>query len=300
MSTGGLSDFKFIFIINPNAGNHKIEQFVSNNTLSYVIENTKGPGDATIIAHKYASAYGSKCRFVSVGGDGTLNEVLNGMAESGAQLSIIPAGSGNDFIKSVIPSYKKKQKISYEFISSILTGSPKPIDLAAVNDRYFLNIASVGFDADVVYNAIRFKKTILPAKLSYYMSVFLSLIHLKSRKVTVSIDGNNVDKVITLIAVANGKYYGGGFTPAPGASIEDGILDVCCVEKITRRKVLRFFTKYKEGTHGSIQQVSFDKCRNITVESKDEVRVNIDGELLISKKAVFKICDFKINFIIPD
>lgn len=306
MPTGGLSDLIFVFIVNPNAGNHKmakrarmlIDRFLELNPLTYIIELTKGPGDATRIADKYAKAYGSKCRFVSVGGDGTLNEVVNGMADSGAQLTIIPAGSGNDFIKSIYPLYKKNQKMTYELISEFLTGSPKPVDLASVNGRYFLNIASIGFDADVVFNATRFKKTFIPARLAYYASIFFSLVNLRSKKVSLTADDRVLQKDVALIAVANGKYYGGGIMPAPTAEVDDGLLDLCIVDKITRLKVIRFFSKYKAGTHGVLKEVTFGKSPSVTIESDEDFRLNIDGEILISRKAVFSYTGRKINFVI--
>lgn len=308
MFSGGTTDIIFIFIVNPNAGNRKIaknakkiiHQFLDNTKANHIIEFTKGPGDATKIARKYCEAYGNRCRFVSVGGDGTLNEVLNGMADSGAQLTAIPAGSGNDFVKSVIPEYRKDQILTYDLVYRTLTGESRLIDLATVNGRYFLNIASVGFDADVVYNAISLKKSFIPAKLSYLFAIFISLIKFRTRKMKLSLDGNShINKEFTLVVIANGKYYGGGFIPVPDAVVDDGILDICMVDKVTRRKVLRFFTKYKIGQHGILKEVNFNKCKSIVIESDSKIRVNIDGELLIFDEARFEINDSKVNFVIP-
>ena len=81
--------------------------------------------------------------------------------------------------------------------------------------------------------------------------------------------------------------------------MDDGILDICMVDKVTRRKVLRFFTKYKIGQHGILKEVNFNKCKSIVIESDSKIRVNIDGELLIFDEARFEINDSKVNFVIP-
>jgi len=308
MLTGGTPDNIFVFIVNPNAGNKRIaknarniiRQFLENYNVEHFIEFTKKPGDATEIARRYCDIYGSRCRFISVGGDGTLNEVLNGMADSGAQLAAIPAGSGNDFVKSVIPQYRKNQVLTYDLAHKILTGESKPVDYASVNGRYFLNIASVGFDADVAYDAIKLKKSFFPAKLSYLFAIFISLLNFKTRKMKITMDdGSHIDKELTLVVVANGKYYGGGFIPTPEAVVDDGILDICLVDKVSRMKVLRFFNEYKAGRHGILQEVSFNRCKSILIESEGNIRVNIDGEILIFDKAHFEINGGKVNFIIP-
>jgi YegS/Rv2252/BmrU family lipid kinase len=294
-----------VFIFNPFAGNGKnfliakelINEYVSNNPVNYVFETTKGPGDATKIAFNYALRYTSNCRIISVGGDGTLNETLNGIVGTCAELGVIPCGSGNDFIKSLSD---KSVELSYDLIERTLRGSIKMIDVASVNNRYFLNIASVGFDADVVCNSIKYKKIpIIPSRFAYIISLLLSLIKMKSYHVIIDVDGVKIDKQITLAAIANGKYYGGGITPAPDAIIDDGVLDLCVVDKISRLKVLAFFPKYRKGTHGSLKEVSLIKCKEITVKCTEEISINIDGELSKAKVAYFKLLDKHIGVLIP-
>ena len=291
-----------LFIINPNAGKGKsleiiplIEKIFKNMKDRYIIEITKSPGDATLIAKKYSSQ--EDYTIYSVGGDGTLNEVLNGMVNTNSHLAIIPTGSGNDFIKSI----SRKNEFNLEnILIDTISGTIKKTDVAIVNARYFINISSIGFDADVVRNAMKFKKLpFIPSKLSYLFSIFLTVFSHKNKDLEIILDDNKINNKITLMALFNGKFYGGGMLVAPEAKLCDGYFDVCLVEDLSIFKILTLFPKLIKGKHGEIKEVSFFKSRKAIIKSEKELNLNIDGELVQAKHIEFEIKPNAINVVYP-
>ena len=291
---------KHLFIVNPVAGKGKtlncipqIENFFKNNKASYCIEVTERPGHSISIVKNHL--HESESRVYSVGGDGTLNEILNGMIGRIGSLGIIPKGSGNDFIKSLGVSYK-----SGDIMERTIKGREIPVDIGRVNGRYFINIASVGFDAEVAHNAVKYKKLpFIPGSLAYILSTIITAIRKKNNLLEIKIDDQLIKTNILLVAIANGKYYGGGVMPAPEASLDDGMFDICLVEDMPVRKILRFLPKYINGQHKDIDGVHFFRSRNVSIRSNTDIVMNIDGEIEIVKNAVFEIIPKGINIIFP-
>ena len=292
---------KHIFIVNPVAGKGKALKFVGkiksnvrSVTRDYAIRITRHPGHGTEIAQEYAGL--ENLRLYSVGGDGTLNEIVNGIAESKTPLGIIPAGAGNDFAR-MLYSIKNLDIIT----RSLLTGIVKPIDMVKVNSDYFVNVSSVGFDADVAYNSNHLRKLLfVPGSFSYYLSIFTTLIKNKSHKLDIEIDGALKSSNYLLATVANGKYYGGGMIPAPAAVIDDGILDICTVESKSRIEILKLFSRYIKGKHATIPGVSFYKGNSIKISSAGPISLNLDGEVKRIKNVQYKIIPGGLNIICPD
>jgi len=268
---------KKIYIVNPAAGHGKAKRMAeelknSQSDCESEILITSGAGDATEIARRYSCGDN---RVYSVGGDGTINEVINGSIGGESRVCIIPAGSGNDLIRSV-------DDISGDC----------DIDVGSVNGRYFANIASIGFDADVAHNAKRFKKIPLLGGLSYYISIFYTLIKKKPLKVTIDIEGEPEfcgEKELLLLAVANGKYYGGGIKIAPSARINDGLLDICIIENLSRFKILTLLPKFFAGTHEKLKQVKFVSAKKIKILRDEPGPISIDGEIISVKDMDFDI-----------
>lgn len=289
-----------LFIVNPAAGKGKalklmshIENTFANQPGKYNIEITERPGHAEEIARKYVSS--STYRVYSVGGDGTLNEVLNGMANSSSTLAVIPCGSGNDFIKSAYGSTNPQ-----EIISKLPEAAERTIDLAKVNGKYFLNISSLGFDADVVYNAINFKKIpLIHGSLAYLLSILITMFKYNNNFLHITVDKKHIETKSLLIAIANGKYYGGGMLAAPHASIDDGLFDICLIHKKTRAAILKFFPRFIKGQHLEIEGVSYFQGSKVEIECENYISMNIDGEVERVKKAVFEIIPKGIRIAIP-
>jgi diacylglycerol kinase (ATP) len=294
-------NMKHLFIVNPTAGKgHALEvvplikKYFKNKNEEYIVEKTKCPGDATLIARKYVTE--ENYRVYSVGGDGTLNEVLNGMAESDSSLAIIPVGSGNDFIRSI---YKTNINLKQLLIDTI-NGEEKPIDIGKVNERYFINISSIGFDAKVVESAKNYKKLpLVSGGLAYVLGIFQTLIKNNKLEVEIEAEGIKEKESILLIAVGNGIYYGGGFMALPYAKVDDNLLDVCIVKNLKRIRILTLFSKYKKGKHESIKEVSLQKVKKISLKADTEFPVNIDGELITAKEVYFTLAEKAVKIVFP-
>ena len=291
---------KHIFIINPTAGKHKGLELVSHIKSIYteaVILETKYPGHASELAKDYASP---DAIIYSVGGDGTLNEVINGImsSEHASQVTFanVPCGSGNDFIKGFT-----SEKDPYKLLDSYRNSDTKAIDVGIINGRSFINISSVGFDAEIVLGAKKYKQLpFISAELAYIISVFATLIKLKAYKVKVQIDEKeSIIKNILFITMANGNYYGGGMNAAPNAIHDDGLFDFCIVDQIKRRQVPFLLPKFMKGKHEGLKVLKSIRGRNMTITSDYPLPLNIDGEVLLSDSITLSIKEKAINLLLP-
>lgn len=291
---------KHLFILNPVAGKGKtielipeIRNYCERTGLDYEIATTEYPGHATQISSKYSKA--QKLRIYSVGGDGTLNEVLNGMAGTGSSLAAIPSGSGNDFIKSILG-----EKMPADLIKSAVEGTEQLVDYAKVNDKYFINIASLGFDAEVVWQGRLFKKIpFISGSMVYVLGILASVIQCKNHHMEIKIDDSLISGKTLLVAVGNGRYYGGGMLALPDAEIDDGLFDICHVQAMKRLKILQLFPKYMKGKHATIKGVRLYKGKKVEVNLDKPVPMNCDGEVFLVDKATFEIFPKGLPFVFP-
>lgn len=292
-----------LFIVNPAAGKGRtlkiipeIKSLMERHSLSYHMEITKAPKHATEIAREYINTY-RNLRVYAVGGDGTLNEVLQGVAGSDASLGNVPSGTGNDFLKSFC-----SESDPVVILSKIIEAQPVPVDLCKMNDMYFLNIASAGFDADVVANTQYLKRLpFIKGRMAYIGGILLSLIRLNNFRATFYIDDEEVHMPSVLLsAFANGKYYGGGMKAVPSALPDDGLLDICMIEGMGRLKILLFFPRFMKGKHTGMKEVTIKRCRSFRMACPSPVNINADGELLRLKEVNIEVIEKGVNFIKPD
>lgn len=292
---------KHLFIVNPAAGKghsikylKEIENLFNHRKEEYVLEITKGVGDAINLVRDYVKK--EDYRVYSIGGDGTLNEVINGIIPSKSSLGVIPAGTGNDFIKSLYNS-----KDYRNILLNNVEGKEKLIDLAKVNNRYFINISSVGFDAEVTKEARSLKKKrFIPSSLAYVISIFKTIFKFKGMNIQITIDEKTIERKALLVAVANGKYYGGGMKVTPEADIEDGLFDICIVKDLSKFKILTLFPKLIKGTHDSIKEVEFFRGNKIEINSDKNIPINVDGEIFENDNIVFELMPKSIKIINPN
>ncbi len=291
---------RYLFIVNPIAGRgkslvyiDKIKKYFCEEHEEVIIEITNRENHATEIAKSYCTK--KDYHVFAIGGDGTINEVINGLVGTGSILSVIPCGTGNDFARSLYNNHTFD-----DYLTSLINGQSTYIDLAMVNNRYYVNIASIGFDSEVVENARRFKKVrFLPSSLSYMISVVYTLFKFKSTHLKIDINGKIVEKKSILLACANGQCYGGGIYIAPKAKITDGELDICHVENCSLLKIISYIPKVANRTLHEVSEVSYDKCEKITVSSDDTFVLNVDGELFRTNLAEFRIIPNGLNVMIP-
>lgn len=277
---------KRIFIVNPTAGRGKalnvskiIENICKEENINYVIHYTNGKEDATRLAQQYINNP-EEMIIYSVGGDGTLNEVANGLVKSNKILGIIPAGSGNDFVRTI---EKTNQNVS-------------KIDIGLVNHKYFLNIASLGLDAEIADNVNLMKKKKIPINLIYEASIVYTLFKYKGCNIKI----NNENKDITLLTVCNGRYYGGGIKIAPHAKIDDGLMEIYLVDKIDKLKIMYLLIQLLKTEHEKYSCVHKLQTDHIEVSSDIPLKCNIDGEIMIDRKFKFSTLKNGINLIIND
>lgn len=232
---------------------------------------TEYPGEAKRIAKKYIF---SKNIIYSVGGDGTLNEVLNGVVGTKNLLAVVPAGSGNDF---------------YKTLSKIDEKTPT-IDIGKINNRYFINIVSIGIDAEVADNVSLMKKRKIPPKQIYNASLVYTFFKYKYKDIDLSIDEHEQRKgKCTILTICNGQVYGGGYKIAPNARLTDGYLDVYYVEKVNKVKLPSMIKMLKQGIHESHHKVHKSHATKVKFKCDKELVCNIDGEIMKDKKFSVKI-----------
>jgi YegS/Rv2252/BmrU family lipid kinase len=287
-------------ILNPNAGKGKgkamftrVEKLLKAQGLAFDVFETTGPGHATELAR---TAVARNCPLVvAVGGDGTVRETVNGLVGSSAVMGIVPIGSGNDFIKSTgIP------RDLASACAVVKNGRVREFDLGRIGPTCFANAVGVGYDALVVVEANRIRWL---RGLPLYLAAVLRAIvrfdcpltsielldvrpaQVKDRTV---LDFDTLpaepfrrwDQAILLIACANGHHYGGGFHIAPGARADDGWLEVCVIDHVTRLQILEKLLYVIKGTHAQLPEVRFYRARRIRLKSKSVLYVQADGDLL--------------------
>ncbi len=260
---------KYVFIINPASGKTDYDKIKQNimKTLeneNYEIYETKAPKEATEIASRFKNE--ENTIVYSVGGDGTLNEVVNGIAKGKCKLGIIPTGSGNDFYRTLKEAQTENVRL----------------DLGKVNGRYFINIASVGMDAETCNNANKIKSKI-KLHSSYYLALIHTFLTFKSKSLKLKIDKNVYAGDYIIAAICNGKYYGGGFKIAPVASFDDNQFDIYLVSKASKFKLIKILLALLKSEHEKYNEVRKYTGKNITITSENNLIVNIDGEITVSK-----------------
>ncbi len=276
-------------ILNPVAGQGygakaepELRQLLQATGLTFDLALTERPWHAAELAERAAlDGYGT---VVAVGGDGTVNEVVNGLlaaeaAGTTAVLGVIPAGRGSDFASNAgVPS-------DMAGACRRLTGTEtRRIDLGrlTVDDqppRYFANILGVGFDAIVTVEARKVK--VLRGLAVYLVSVLRTvLLYPHGPQVTLDYDGQQMDLEALMICAGNGGREGGGFFVTPEAKLDDGVLDLCIVRQVSQLEMLRVIPLFIKGTHTKHWAVTMAKAKRLTLSSDDAMVLHIDGEVL--------------------
>jgi len=279
-------------IVNLTAGGGKphkhlntVLKYLKENGLNFKVCTTSHQGEAMELAQK-AADNGAEL-IVSVGGDGTVNEIVNGIMKSknDPPLGIIPLGWANDFIKSTnIPSD------IMEACKILVRGKIKKIDIGIINEKiYFANICGVGFDAEVAQLANQMKSKhpnlhILSAFVYVFATVKKLLSPFSCHNVKIKFDGQEIHSKILFIAISNGKFYGGRFKITPEAIIDDGLFEVCTVEEMGRFKYLSIIPKVFKGTHASIKGVNFYRAKEVVIQSSEPILAQVSGEVIEGQK----------------
>jgi len=288
-------------IVNPVAANGavgrnwpRVRDFLQAEGARFDTVLTEEPGHATQLARQ-ALNDGYRT-IVAVGGDGTVNEVLNGLVEEGSvdpevTLGIIPWATGTDFARTLdIP------RDYVEACRHLLRCEPRPVDLGRITcfregqevERYFINAAGLGFDGEVAEVVKRFPK-VLGGTITYLVCLLIALVTYRNKNVELSFDGQPVRGRVNSVIVCNGRYFGGGMFIAPGASLDDGLFNVVILGNLNKLEVVVNLPRIYKGTHLTHPKVSHFYAKEVHVEARERMFLQAEGELIGEAPATFQI-----------
>ena len=284
------------FIVNPIAGTgfalktmKNLENQLRQRGIEYKIFLTERPGHATQIATEL-SGQEQVYAVVAVGGDGTASEVAAGLSETGKPMGIIPAGTGNDFIKTAgIPNDPLK---AFEIL---LSRKPVDTDTGTVNDQFFLNVCGTGFDVTVLDFAESLKDK--QRGLTPYLIGLLKAIHYyQSIQLKVTADGKTEEGRYLVCSIANGRYIGGGIPICPKADPTDGKLDLVLIKHRSRWQIPFYLPGLMLSRDLKFKITKYRRVSRIMIEGEN-LRINIDGEIQPMKKAEFTVKPASLRLI---
>lgn len=273
---------KYIFIINEGAGKGKskkivpdIEKACNDRNIQFEIRYISKEKSGYDIATEYKD---EENVIYVVGGDGTLGITLPGIIGTKNKLGIIPAGSGND---------------TYRTIKTMEKGETL-IDVGKINDKYFINVACSGIDAEVGNNIDKLRNTTIPSSQLYNASLVYTFFTFKHQKMKMKTKIKNIEDKYTILSICNGSYYGGGFKIAPKSRLTDGLLDIYYAEEMPKIKMIPLILKLKKGKHEGKRRVHKFRTNHIELELEKEVTFNVDGEKLTDKTFIIDVLPKKI------
>ncbi len=294
---------KHLFIINPAAGSkdrtaeysQEIHRLCRQRELDYDIRVSTAPGECRRFARE-ASESGEEYRLYACGGDGTLNEVVQGAAGyANVAVTVFSGGSGNDFVKL----FDDPQ--AFLSLERLLDAQEATFDLIRCNDDIAMNICSVGLDARIGTDVSRYKRLpLLQGFRAYAASTVVNVVKGIAEHYVVELNGKRIEGEQTMICVCNGRYYGGGFNPVPEADPADGLLDVLLVKKVSRVQVAGVIGKYKAGRYKELTKLMRHfRTEQVKIICDKPTPVNLDGELRTATEVTMSVADEKLRFFYP-
>ena len=205
-----------------------------------------------------------------VGGDGTLNIAIQDLVNTGLGVALIPAGTGNDFARTLNLNLKDARQL----ISYYLSNRPALVDVGKIGERYFVDVLSTGFDSMVNERANAMRR--IKGRAKYNLSILLVLSTFKPKNYEFSIDGVSFESKAMLIAVSNGISYGGGMKVTPDAKLDDGLFDILILTPVSRFEFLRVFPKVFSGKHITHPAVKISQGKSVEINS--DAVAYADGE----------------------
>ncbi|NVO19510.1 MAG: diacylglycerol kinase family lipid kinase [Bacteroidetes bacterium] len=286
---------EWFIIVNPNAGKRKgqhdwlnIAKLLNEAGIEFINIFTEHRDHAMHLAQKYIEK-GFR-NIIVVGGDGTLNEVVNGIftqshvAPSEIRLAMIPVGTGNDWCRMYNISNDYKEAINTivngkEFVQD--AGSVKYFtSLGMEKTRYFINMAGMGFDALVAKKTNRQKEQGKGGALSYFVNIFSSLFYYKFTRTSIKLDDQSIQHEVFSMSVGICQFNGGGMKQAPNAKPDDGLFDLTIIKPIGKFKVIRNVVKLFDGSFTRLPEVSTYISSKINILSETPMYLEVDGESL--------------------
>ena len=297
---------KHIFIVNPAAGRSSAYASIEaalqrHQDFDVEIYETKQPRDAIAYIRQYCETHSEPVRFYACGGDGTINEVANGIyGFPHASMSCYPCGSGNDFVKYYGGSER------FLDMEQLMLADEQPIDLMQVNGHIAINVVNFGFDGSVAETmaSVR-RKPILGGRNAYTTGILKAFFTSMRTKCKVYADGEllNPDGKMLLSTIACGRYVGGAYCCAPTSDNTDGLLDVSVANPVSRLTLIRMIGTYKAGRHLNDPRLAsvfaFRQAKKVVLEVPKKMSVCLDGEIIRDTQFEIEILPAAIRFAVP-
>lgn len=296
-------------IVNPVAGAGRtarewprIMSLFKGQGLNFEHDITEAPGHAVELARD-ATRNGYET-IISVGGDGTLNEIANGLYQAGANkdmaLGIVCTGTGSDYARTVGISRRYEEaclRISQPRKLAVDLGVVEYSNNGNRTERVFVNFAGIGFDAEIVRRTTRNIKA-LGSTVSYLLGLFTTLVSYRNKRIKLIIDGEEMEREVCAVIANNGRYGGGGMFMAPDAELTDGLLDLLIIGDIGKVDLIRSLPRIYKGTHLTHRKVTMKKAREVEIASAHPLSLQADGELLGDLPVRFRIIPSALNIIV--
>ncbi len=285
---------KLLIIYNPTAGQrnkrfyNKVLFHFNKNNLKYDIERTKFKGDA----YKYAQNYNSKKykHLIVAGGDGTINEVINGLKAENVIIGIIPLGTANVFAAEI-----GLKNTSFEIAQNIINGYNKKVFIGRINEKRFVQMVGIGFDAHIVNKVnLKLKKTL--GKFAYVYQTLVHLIKFKNNSYTIIIRDKSYKA--SSIVISNGHFYGGRYFCSPAASPFNKKLYVCLFLGNGRSSYIKYSLALILGIIPKLKDIKIIEANDVYITQNKKEPVQGDGEIITNLPAKVSIAKFKLNFIV--
>lgn len=293
-----LSELHLIW--NPVAGNgaavrayQLVTDALAERGIPFTSEKSAYAGNATELA-KEAVANGAK-KIVVLGGDGTIREVASALMHTNVPLGIISCGTGNDIIRPL--------KIPNDPLAALeiaLGGEVRQMDAAMANDLLYFNVAGFGFDVDVLRYVEIYKKRMKNGSLAYMRGLLTALLHLNSRKTTISWPGGSMEAQVLIIAAGNGTHFGGGMMVTPKADPFDGLLDICVINNVSKLNAYLILPKFLKGEHLTTKYVTYFQTTELTAVCEPASLLDVDGDILPGTPVTFRILPKALSVVVPN
>ena len=296
---------KHVLLINPRAGKRDqtarlrgLADRLAAHGLKVSCLLTDRLGGAEAIARALAET-GEPVRIYACGGDGTVHEAANGIAGyENAAMTVIPTGTGNDFLKNFGPDAAK-----FSDPENLWDGPDFPLDLIDCNGRYCLTIACSGIDARIADSVHRYGG-LLSGRGSYLLSVAVNFLFKPiGRRWRVELDGEVLEDDFALVSMCNGRYYGGGSMPVPQARMDDGVLETILVKNVPKATFARLFPAYSAGDCWKFPHIArVVTARQVSITAcpgEEDIVTCLDGESMRSQSVTLRLADRQVNFFGP-
>ena len=297
---------KHVFIINPTAGKKDCTARIMEMAKAMAVRHgldvecilTKRPGHAMETARSLAER-GEPLRVYACGGDGTANEVANGVAGTGnAAMTCIPVGTGNDFLKI----FGTENKGRFTDLKALSEGPQAAMDLIDCNGTLGIDIVCVGLDSRIAVDKDKYNALPLVSGIGAYILALLENVIFKSIAQPTAVDCGDLhfDGETTIVCVCSGRYYGGGFMPVGDNMPDDGLLETLVVRKVSRATFFRLVGRYAQGKYRDYPDlIWYRQGEAVTIKGRKELVAVVDGEALRAREMTIGLSEKKVNFFYP-